>query len=185
MPVTVGGQLLLTFSTIFGIFPVVKLFIHVGIIVSSALERILLAFELQILNRSPRMIHSIFKKLLVFNTLLLISYNVILAWITSRSFYGTKWTFSESIVFWIQGLLTNGQPIDTEVSIYLYHDGGWRIMSIVLGMLGNMILSSSFACILVSKMHKKVCEASKTIKESFKRQNPEVYLQIKPLKTHL
>ena len=184
-PVTVGGQILLTLSTIIGIIPAVRLMIHAGIIISHAIERGLLLFELRVLNRNPRMIHNVYKKVFFFIFLLLLFYNSILAWITSRPFYGTQWSFSKAAFFWLQGMLTVGHRIEVANSIGFYSNGGWRSLCIDFAMIGNILLISSLVCAITTKIHNRNCHATKTIKKSFQNQRPEVYLNIKQLTTHL
>lgn len=185
MPVTTGGKVLLTLATIFGIFPFIRLFVHAGVILSNIVEQLILRFELKVLNRSPRMIHAIFKKLVFVHGLFLVLYNVIIALVTSMPFYETNWTFLNALAFWLQSMLTKAQPIEVADEEKFYSNGGWRILCIDLAMIGNLVLMAGFICAVVSKMHRRICQAAKTIKKSFKRQNPEVYLQIKPLKSHL
>ena len=154
---------------------------HTGIIINDALERAILAFEVRVLNRSTRMIHNVHKKLVFFLVLILLFYNALLAWVATLSFYGTHWTFSKSASFWLQGMLTLGQKINAVDEINFYSNGGWRILCIDVAMMGNIVLFSSLVCTVGIKMHKRHCHATTTIKKSFKNQNPEVYLHIKPL----
>ena len=184
-PVTVAGQILLTFSTIIGIIPTLRLLIHIGIIVHRAVDRGILVFEFRVLGRNPRMIHNIYWKVFFFISLLLVFYNSVLAWITSLPFYGTQWTFSKAAFFWVRGMLTVGHRIEAADRMEFYSNGGWRSLCIDFAMIGNIFLLSSLVCAVMSKIHRKNCHATKTIKSSFKNQSPEVYLNIKHLTTHL
>lgn len=177
--------MLLSFSTMIGIIPMIRLLIHTGVIIRDALEGVILAFELRVLNRSPRMIHNINKKLLFFLFLILVFYNGLIAWITTLPFYGIQWTLTKSASFWLQGMLTLGREVEATERVDFYVNGGWRILCIDFAMIFNVVIFSSLVCTFVIKMHKRHCHASATIRKSFRNQNPEIYMHIKPLKSHL
>ena len=183
-PVTDAGQILLSLSTIIGIIPVVRLMIHAGIIIFHAVERGILSFELRVLGRAPRMIHNIYKKIFVFIFLLLLLYNSLIAWVTSRPFYGTQWSFPKAVFFWLQGMLTIGHRIEAFNRTGFYSNGGWRSLCIDFAMIGNIMLLSSFVCAITTNIHTRNCHAIKTIRKKFRNQYPEVYLNIKQLTTH-
>ncbi len=168
-----------------GIFPAVRFFIQCGIRMSHVIENAILCFEVKFLNRSSRMIHSISLKVMFIQSLVIITYNLVVAKITSLQFYRTQWTYSDSVLFWLSGMTTTGQKLDVIRDDEFYSNGGWRILCLDTMMIVNMILVSGLLCIIVQRVHKAICPAAATIRNAFRTQNPEVYLQIKPLKSHL
>ncbi len=185
IPISTTGKYLLLMIIIIGIFPTIRLFMHSGLTVSGLVEHCILSFELKFLNRSPRMIHSMSAKIISLQALVIILYNLGIAKVTSLDVYGTNWTYSDSLLFWFSGAVTTGHGIEAINNTEFYSDGGWRMLCIDLAMVVNLVLVSGFACSVVQQIHKAACPAAASIRNAVEKQAPEVYLHIKPLKTHL
>lgn len=185
LPSTISGQSLLTGITVLGIFPTIRFFTHTGVIFSKTAEHVILSFELKVLNRSPRMIHLLSRKIVFLQCLVILLYNAMVAKVTSLAFFRTNWTYWESLNFWLLGMTSTGLQIEATESDRFYENGGWRILSIDVGMILGLTLVSGLACSLIQVTHNRHCNASETIRHAFQSQKPEVYFQIKPLKSHL